>query len=127
MTQAWLQVIGLGFDFLGFALIAFEWLLAQRAETAQRLIVEQQARAAEGRGHLARVATDPGMQRHLEAVQRMEQRRADLAVGATRESYARRRYGVIYVGMVLVAAGFVCQMLAAWPGCCRAIGIVPAG
>lgn len=127
LTQAWLQVIGLCLDFLGFALIAFEWLLAQRAEAAQRLILEQQARAAEGRDHLARVAGDPGMQRHLEAVQRMAQRRTDLAVGATRESYARRRYGVIYAGMALVAAGFACQMLAAWPGCCRAIGILPAG
>lgn len=126
MSQAWLQVVGLVLDFMGFALIAMEWLLAQRAEAEQRAIVEQQARAAESRGHLARAAPDPAMQRHLEAVARMEQRRADLAVGATREHYARRRYGVIYAGMVLVLLGFVCQLLGAWPGCCRAIGIVPA-
>lgn len=124
MTQAWLQVIGLCLDFVGFALIAIEWLLAQRSEAEQRRILDMQARANESRGHLARTTADPAMQRHLEVVARMEQRRTDLAVGATRESYTRRRYGVIYAGMGLVLLGFVCQLLAAWPGCCSAIGIV---
>lgn len=127
MTQAWLQVIGLCLDFVGFALIAIEWLLAQRAEAAERALLKQQARAAESRGHLARHTSDPNMQRHFEMVARHEQRRTDQAVGETREIYTRRRYGVIYAGMTMVALGFLAQMLAAWPGCCRALGILPAG
>lgn len=127
MAQAWLQVIGLVLDFCGFALIAFEWLLAQRSERALDQIRQAEARAAEGRSHLARVSTNPGMQRHLEAVGDMERRRAELAAGASRAHYAKRRYGAIYAGMVMVLLGFVGQLLGAWPGCCSMLGIVPAG
>lgn len=126
MAQAWLQVAGLVLDVLGFALIAWEWMLAQKSERAILALEASQARAAEGRAHLARSA-DPSMQRHLEAVAEMDRRRTGHGIADTRTSFGRRRHGAVYVGMAAVLAGFVLQLLGAWPGCCSGIGIVPAG
>jgi hypothetical protein len=125
MSQAWLQVIGLVLDFLGFALIGWEWMLAQRSEAALQAIEGRAARAADGRAHLARVATSPEMQRHLAAVAEMERRRTELAAGESRQTFGRLRMGVVYLGFAFVTLGFIGQLLAAWPGCCRVIGIIP--
>ena len=127
MSQAWMQVLGLALDFAGFALIAWEWMLAQRAERAILLLEATAARTADGRSQLARGSANPGLQRHLETVGEMERRRTEIGVQQSRENFARRRHGAIYAGMVLVLLGFVCQLLGAWPGCCRAIGILPSG
>ena len=129
MSQAWITVAGLCLDFLGFALIAWEWLLAQRAERAALEIAEAQARQQAGRDLLTRspAGQHPQMQRHMEVVAQMEGRRTKSRLEETRTTFARRRYGAIYAGMVFVLIGFVLQLLGALPGCCHILGIVPAG
>lgn len=127
MNQAWITVVGLCLDFLGFALIAWEWLLAQRGERAALAIAEAHERQQAMRDHLQHVPgrTDPGMQRHLQMVGQMQGRMTKSRLDETRSAYARRRYGAIYAGMALVVLGFACQMLGAWPGCCAVLGILP--
>ena len=129
MNQAWITVVGLCLDFLGFALIAWEWLLAQRAERAALEIAEAQARQQAGRDLLTRspAGQHPQMQRHMEVVAQIEGRQTKSQLDATRETFARRRYGAIYTGMAFVLIGFVLQLLGALPGCCAGLGIVPAG
>ncbi len=131
MSQAWVQVTGLFLDFFGFALIAWEWLLAQRAERAQRAIEARHARDMEMSRMMQRhqQTTSPHaqghMQRHHEVWDDMRTQQAQRAVEATRTSFATIRYGVIYAGLLLVFLGFTLQVLGTVPGCCGLIGIVP--
>lgn len=129
MTQAWITVTGLCLDFLGFALIAWEWLLAQRAERAALAIADARERQQASRDMLSRgpAGQNPQMQRHMQMVEQMEGRMTKSRLDATRDAFARRRFGAIYAGMAFVVAGFALQLLGAIPGCCRVLGIVPAG
>ncbi len=129
MSQAWITVAGLCLDFLGFALIAWEWLLAQRAEGAALAIAEARDRQQAGRDMMSRgpAGQNPQMQRHFEAVAQMEARATKSRLDETRTDFAKRRYGAIYAGMASVVVGFVLQLLGALPGCCSILGIVPAG
>jgi fructose-1,6-bisphosphatase/inositol monophosphatase family enzyme len=128
MSQAWITVAGLCLDFLGFALIAWEWLLAQRAERAALEIAEAQERQQASRDLLSRSPTgqNPQMQRHMEAVAQIEARSTKSRLEETRNVFAKRRYGAIYAGMAMVVLGFALQLMGALPGCCRVLGIAPA-
>ena len=125
MSQAWVTVVGLCLDFLGFALIAWEWLLAQRAEHAALAIAESHERQQAMRDQMNQLPgrQDPNMQRHMQVVGQMQGRVTKSRLDANREIFARRRYGAIYAGMAFVVAGFALQLLGAVPGCCSILGI----
>lgn len=129
--QAWLQVGGLIVDFLGVALIAIEWMLAQRQELSARAIEEAQARQAQSMAMMqrTRAAANPAaaasFQPHYDMITDQQRRMAEMRLGETRRHYGGMRHGAIYAGLALVSAGFVLQLLAAWPGCCSTIGITP--
>jgi hypothetical protein len=129
--QAWLQVGGLIVDFVGVALIATEWMLAQRQETSARAIEEAQARQAQAMAMMqrTRAAANPAaaasFQPHYEMMTDQQRRMADMRLGDVRRRYGEMRHSKVYAGLALVAIGFVLQLLAAWPGCCAAIGITP--
>lgn len=131
MSQAWLQVAGLAVDFLGFALIAWEWLIAQRAERAQRAIEARHARDMELSRLMQRQSqgmnphANPHMQTHHQVWDEMRTQAANRAVETTRADYARMRYGVVFAGMLLVFLGFALQVAGTIPGCCAAFGIIP--
>ena len=127
INQAWLQVFGLTLDFLGVALIAAEWLLAQRQESVQRGIEEAAARRAASMDFVesARISPDPTMQRHNDMMRQSTKRMTAQQQAQVRNRYGGMRVRAVAVGLVLVALGFIFQILAAWPGCCSAIGIFP--
>lgn len=131
MSQGWVQVGGLVLDFLGFALIAWEWLIAQRAERAQHAIEARHARDMEMSRMMQRHAqtTNPSvpshMQTHYEMWDNMRTQATQRAIEANRSDYARMRYGVVYAGMALVTLGFLLQVAGTVPGCCSALGIIP--
>ncbi|MGH6814332.1 MAG: hypothetical protein ACREC6_01360 [Hyphomicrobiaceae bacterium] len=129
MSQAWLQVIGLILDIVGFALLALEWLLAQRAESAIRAIEEARERQDEGAAQIARTMKDPhpSFQLHWDMMAQNRRRLAKTQLGTTRSFFERHRYGAIYAGMVCVLIGFLLQLMSAWPGCCTMLGITPIG
>lgn len=131
ISQAWLQVGGLIADFFGVALIALEWMLSQRQDSSARAIEEAQARQAQSMAMMqrTRAAANPAatasFQPHYEMMTDQQRRMAEMRLGEVRRQYGQMRHGVLYVGLVFVALGFVLQLLAAWPGCCAAIGITP--
>jgi hypothetical protein len=131
ISQAWLQVGGLIADFVGVALIALEWILAQRQDHSARSIEEAQARQAQAMAMMqrTRAATNPAaatsFQPHYEMMADQQRRMAEMRVGDVRREYGGMRHRAVYVGLAFVVLGFVLQLLAAWPGCCVAIGIVP--
>lgn len=129
MSQAWLQVAGLVLDIVGFGLIAWEWLIAQRHGAKELAIAAARTRQDEAFAHMQRAMQqpNPAMQRHFEMSADMRRRRAEHEIDETRRVYTGLRYRVVYAGMVAVVLGFVLQLLAAWPGCCAAIGITPGG
>ena len=129
INQAWFQVFGLILDFLGVSLIAAEWLLAQRQEAIQRGITETAARRAASMEFIesARISPDPTMQRHNEMMRASTRRATDAQQAQVRTRYGGMRVKTVAAGLVLVGLGFLFQLAAAWPGCCRAIGIIPFG
>jgi len=127
MAQAWLQVVGLCLDVIGFGLIAWEWLMAQRAERAL-LAIEAKRRAEEERQRMMRrhdPNMHPSMQLHMEMVDQMSRRTTASALETTRTAFSGRRYALVYTGMVMVLLGFLFQLAGAWPGCCADLGITP--
>jgi hypothetical protein len=129
MNQAWLQVVGLGLDMAGFTLILWEWLLVQRHEREVRAMLAAEARQADGLRHLQRAAgqQSPQMQRHHEMASESRQRLATTRLDEAGRQSRSVRLATVYCGAALVVAGFAAQILAAWPGCCSIIGIVPGG
>ncbi len=128
MSQAWLQVIGIVVEFLGVLLISWEWFTAQRQEAAERAIETAHARHDESMARMQQLQPgNPAMQRHFEMSRDMQRRMAESRVSETRRSYSGMRMRTVGVALLFVVAGFVCQLMGAWPGCCRAIGILPAG
>ena len=97
INQAWFQVAGLILDFLGVALIAAEWLLAQRQERIQRDIEDTAARSRAGFEFMesARATPNPQMQKHHEMAMQQSRR-----VAEAKQAQVRVRYGGMRVRAV---------------------------
>ena len=128
MAQPWLQVIGMIVEFIGVLLISWEWFAAKRQEAAERALEKTQSRSEESMAMMQRAQpANPSMQRHLEMTRDMQRRMTETRVEATRASFGGMRARAVAFALCFIVAGFALQLLGAWPGCCRAIGIVPAG
>lgn len=128
MAQAWLQVIGLVVEFLGVLLLSWEWFTAQRQERAERALEASHARNEQALAQMQRHRTpDPGMQRHYEMSRDAQRRMTEIRVEDTRFVYGGMRSRAVTFALAFIAIGFIIQLLGAWPGCCRGLGIIPAG
>ncbi len=127
MNQAWLQVAGMVVEFAGVMLLAWEWFAARRQDLAERMLAEAQLRREESMAGLQRVGSShPGMRRHLEVTRDVQRRMTATRVDETRRQFGGMRGLAVALALVLVSAGFVLQLLGAWPGCCVFAGIVPS-
>jgi hypothetical protein len=128
MTQAWLQVTGLVVEFLGVLLLAWEWFTAQRQDAAERAIAAEHARREESMAGLQRMQQPSShLQTHFEMSRDMQRRMTAGRIDHARQHYGGLRGRIVVLALLLVTAGFVLQLLGSWPGCCRAIGILPGG
>ncbi len=131
MDQQWLQVIGIVFDGVGFALIALEWfrgymemrkkvtLVARNQEQAEKFRLRKELKDAIGSVGVAEVGPlyedDKALAEMAEHVFEMQQ--VDL--------FAKNRAVPFFAGVAAFVVGMLLQLAGTWPGCCRAIGIIP--
>jgi len=131
MYQQWLQLIGLLFDGLGFALIALEWfrgyremrskvtLVARNLERAEKIRLQREIKDAIGSVGVAEVGAH---YKDDAALADMAQHAYEIdQVDRFRKAHAR----LFFAGVIAFIAGMVLQLLGAWPGCCTFIGIIP--
>jgi hypothetical protein len=126
MSQQWLSVVGIALDAAGFVILLFEWWLAFFNEERQLGFQRQLERERNLRAFAQENAPE-GLRKHLEASGKLMDesalRRAWDAHGGT---LARRKIAFLTAAFLIIAgAGF--QLAGNWPGCCRAIGILPQG
>ena len=109
MSQHWLSVLGIALDFAGFALLLREWWLAFFNEGRQLEMEEQLERARAMRN----LRGNP-----FESLERAQDDQAiRKARGVHRAAMAARKR-VFALSVVLIVAGFILQLVGAWPGCC---------
>jgi UPF0716 family protein affecting phage T7 exclusion len=113
-SQAWLTVLGLALDFLGFVLLLREWWIAFFSEKAQMAHEEALERQQKLRSFSAQHASDT-MREHLSRSGGMQD---DMAIRKMRDERratqaGRRRWFI--AASLLVVLGFICQLLGALP------------
>ena len=115
MTQQWLTVLGLGLDFAGFALLLREWWIAFFNE-ARQIEMEEQLERMRSMRNLRPL--NPGERNPYESLERVQDEQAiRKARGLHRQAMAARKL-VFILSFVLIALGFIAQIVGAWPGCC---------
>jgi hypothetical protein len=131
MYQQWVQVIGLVFDGLGFALIALEWyrgyvgmrtrvtLVARDLERAEKIRLRNELKQTIGSIGVGEVQAlyedDHALGEMAEHVFEMNQV----------EQFAKTRALPFVAGVAAFVFGMLLQLAGTWPGCCTAIGIIP--
>src|SRR5262245_46971463 len=115
MTQQWLNVLGIVLDFIGFMLLLREWWLAFFNEGRQMQLAEQLDRMRALRNMRPR---DPGERNPFETIERMQDEQAVRGARAEHRAALTARRGVFLLATMLIVAGFLLQLIAAWPGCC---------
>jgi len=123
MTQQWLNVLGLALDFAGFMLLLREWWLAFFNERRQIEMQEQLERMQAMRNLRPRA---PGERNPFEALERMQDQQSTRNARTAHRTAMMTRRGTFLLSTALIVLGFVLQILAAWPGCCR-LWIIPQG
>lgn len=119
---------GIIVEFAGVLLLAWEWFAAQRQEASERAIEASHARQDESMARMQQLQpANPHMQRHFEMSRDVHKRMSDGRVADTRRRYSGMRSRAVAFALLFIVVGFALQLLGAWPGCCRAIGILPGG
>src|SRR5262249_9224947 len=130
MYQQWLQVIGLLFDGLGFALIALEWFAATvRCAAKSRLwraiwSAPRRSGCSERSKTPSAVSVSPRSEPSIRTMQPSPTTQHAYEIDQVdrfRKAHAR----LFFAGVIAFIAGMVLQLLGAWPGCCASIGIIP--
>lgn len=114
MSQAWINVAGLGFDFLGFVLLLREWWIAFLGESSllahEELLERQQKLRA-----FATQSTNDAMRRHMAVAGQMQD---DMTIRQVREdrraAMKKRRFWFLSAAFFVVL-GFLLQVAAALP------------
>lgn len=115
--QNWLNPLGLGFDFVGVLILAWEWWLALSADQREAAITEQQMRF---RPH---PMTPPLAGEHQAVFDRMREDmrfRQMMERGHMTRSLRRAWF---LTAFALMAVGFILQFLGSWPGGVPGLGI----
>jgi len=126
MSQQWLSVIGIALDASGFVILLVEWWLAFFNEERQLGFQRQLERERNLRAFAQENAPE-GLRKHLETTGKLMDesalRRAWDAHGGT---LARRKIAFLTAALLIIT-GAGLQLAGNWPGCCRAIGVLPQG
>jgi hypothetical protein len=115
MTQQWLTTIGLAVDFAGFMLILREWWLAFFNEQRQLEMEEQLDRMRAMRNLIPR---DPGKRNPYETLERVQDEQAIRKARDMHRQVMAARKSMFVLSIALIVAGFILQLVGAWPGCC---------
>ena len=112
--QAWLTVLGLTLDFLGFCLLLREWWIAFLSETTLMAHEEQLERQQKLRAFASQSTSDT-MRQHLARAGEMQD---DMAIRRARDGRhaaqaGRKRW--FLAAAVLIVIGFVFQLFGALP------------
>lgn len=112
--QAWLTVIGLSLDFLGFCLLLREWWIAFYSDAANLMAEEALERQQKLRAFSSQHSSDQ-MRAHLSRAGEMQD---DMALRRMREERraaqsGRRRW--FLAAAIFIVLGFVFQVLGALP------------
>ncbi len=118
MHQAWVNVIGLGLDFLGFCLLLREWWLAVFNEDLQLQMEEGLERQRQMR-QFARAHKDPAERNPYAELERMQDESAIRKARAAHRTAIGARKSVFIAATALIVTGFVLQLLGTVPGCCE--------
>lgn len=112
--QAWVTVVGLGLDFLGFMLLLREWWIAFLSERAMMAHEETLERAQKLRAFASQTANDT-MRQHMSRAGEMQD---DMAIRRARDerrtALKSRRQWFVAAG-VLIALGSILQLVGALP------------
>jgi hypothetical protein len=125
MQQGWLQVSGLLMDFAGVMLLAYEWLVAWRAQRREELVDEQGVRQLKTLAFAQSHVRDERMAAHYRMVAERTQDRIREEESEIRRKGHTIRLPVFVVALVLIAGGFLLQIAGTWPGGIPALGIAP--
>lgn len=117
MQQAWLSVIGLGMDIVGFAFIALDWRRAFQDRIDQRYVELEELEAEIGRQYSG---DDVALNEDEEEIPFHAPKHMAEGIEWQRRTEPRLFYG----GCLLVFLGFLLQILGTFPGGIPALGIV---
>lgn len=110
MLQQWFNVAGLSFDFIGVVMLAYEWWIALSAER------ENAERAA----HEQRLRPSPMMPKpdnpHQPMHDFMREQLRFQRDSARANTIRGMRRGWFTAALVLIAFGFLLQIVGSWPG-----------
>jgi hypothetical protein len=112
MIQQWLNVAGLSLDFLGVIMLAYEWSIALSAENkeAERAAMENRLRPSPAfQQHQANNPHQPMHDYMREQLRFQQQNARAQAVRGLRRSW-------FVTALVLIALGFMLQILGSIPG-----------
>lgn len=114
MGQAWINIAGLSFDFLGFVLLLREWWIAFLSESSLLAHEESLERQQRLRAFAAQNAND-AMKRHLSTAGQMQDDMAIRQARDGRRAAMRGRRFWFLSAAVFIVLGFVLQILASLP------------
>jgi hypothetical protein len=112
MTQQWLTIAGIALDFVGFGLLLREWWLAFFNEGRQLEMAEQLERMRAMRNMIPR---NPGERNPYESLERVQDEQAIRKARTVHRQAMAARKRMFLLACVLVVAGFVLQIVGAWP------------
>ncbi|MBX9591053.1 MAG: hypothetical protein K2X43_17325 [Hyphomonadaceae bacterium] len=115
MTQQWLTVVGLAFDFVGFMLLLREWWLAFFNE-ARQIEMEEQLERVRALRNLR--PAQPGQRNPFETLERVQDEAALRRTRTVHRAAMTQRKGTFLLATTLIVLGFMLQIAGAWPGCC---------
>ena len=124
MHQGWLQVAGLAMDFAGVTLLAYEWLVAHMAQRREEEIESRGDRELKNLAFAESNVRDERMAAHYRTVTARARDRIREQSIEVRQRGHSVRLPVFVAAMMLIAAGFLLQILGSWPGGVAALGIV---
>ncbi len=123
MHQGWFQVAGLALDFAGVMLLAYEWLVGYSAQRREDEIAARGVRELSNLGFAQQSVRDERMAAHLKMVAARTEDRIRNEGSQVRQQGQRVRMPVFATAMLMIAGGFLLQILGSWPGDIGALGI----
>ncbi len=124
MHQGWFQVAGLAMDFTGVMLLAYEWLVGHLAQRREEEIAARGVREMKQIEFAQQSVRDERMAAHYRMVAARTEDRIRSQENEIRQQGHRVRLPVFVLAMVLIAGGFLLQMLGSWPGGVATLGVL---
>ena len=124
MHQGWLQVSGLLMDFSGVMLLAYEWLVAFKAQRREEEVEARGDRELKNLAFAESNVRDERMAAHLKMVaSRAKDKLREEGIAIRRQGH-QIRLPVFVFAMLLIACGFLLQVAGSWPGGIPVLGVV---